>query len=88
MTENRIASTAMHTAPVYITSRNVSKVLDSAGFPDIPTSTDEAVNPWSVNMTIMNARPSVWSLSDSDIDVILGLIDGGANVGLANPNYL
>eukprot|EP00984_Skeletonema_dohrnii_P028703 scaffold18756_cov80-Skeletonema_dohrnii-CCMP3373.AAC.1 len=88
MTENRIASTAMHTAPVFITRRNVSQVLDSAGFPDIPTSTDEAVTPWSVNMTIMNARPSVWSLSDSDLDVILGLIDGGANVGLANPNYL
>eukprot|EP00984_Skeletonema_dohrnii_P001630 scaffold520_cov88-Skeletonema_dohrnii-CCMP3373.AAC.1 len=88
MTENRIASTAMHTAPVFITSRNVSKVLDSAGFPDIPTSTEEDATPWSVNMTIMNARPNVWSLSDSDLDVILGLIGGGANVGLANPNYL
>eukprot|EP00984_Skeletonema_dohrnii_P035775 scaffold35955_cov261-Skeletonema_dohrnii-CCMP3373.AAC.1 len=88
MTENCIVSTAMHSAPVFITSRNVSKVLDSARFPDISTSTDEDATPWSVNMTIMNTRPSVWSLTDDDLAVILGLIDGGANVGLANPNYL
>ena len=39
-------------------------------------------------MTIMNPRPSVWSPPADDLAVILGLIDGGANVGLANPNYL
>eukprot|EP00984_Skeletonema_dohrnii_P007483 scaffold2711_cov87-Skeletonema_dohrnii-CCMP3373.AAC.1 len=85
---NRSVSTAMHSAPVFITRSNVSRVLSSARFPNISTSTDEDTNPWSVNMTVMNPHPSVWSLSDSDLDVILGLIDGGANVGLANPNYL
>ena len=88
MVENRIVSTAMQTAPVVITNRNVSKVLRSAQFPDIPTSTDDGTSPWSVYMTVMRPRPSVWSLSADDLAFILSLIDGGANVGLANPNYL
>eukprot|EP00984_Skeletonema_dohrnii_P000474 scaffold163_cov162-Skeletonema_dohrnii-CCMP3373.AAC.1 len=85
---NRFVSTAMHSAPVFITRRNVSNVLSSARFPDISTSTDDDAIPWSVNMAVMNPRPSVWSLSNGDLAFILGLIDGGANVGLANPNCL
>eukprot|EP00985_Skeletonema_marinoi_P022135 scaffold13944_cov178-Skeletonema_marinoi.AAC.1 len=78
--ENRVVSTAVQTAPVVITNRNVSKVLRSAQFPDIPTSTDDGTSPWSVYMAVMRPRPNVWSLSADDLAFILGLIDGGANI--------
>ena len=88
MVDYRVASTAIQAAPVVITNRTVSKVLCSAEFPDIPMSTDNSTMQWSVSVAVAHPHHSAWTLTDDDLSFILGLIDGGANVGLANPRHL
>eukprot|EP00984_Skeletonema_dohrnii_P018991 scaffold8992_cov154-Skeletonema_dohrnii-CCMP3373.AAC.4 len=39
-------------------------------------------------MAVARPHHGAWTLTDDDLSFILGLIDRGANVGLANPRHL